>query len=75
MCFSLWSIRELLIWLVVVCAVVALIRIFIGNLIPGVPPVVVAVLNVILWAVVAIAVIVIVFDLLACLLVGVPRIH
>jgi branched-subunit amino acid transport protein AzlD len=75
MCFSLGWIESLLIWLVVVCAVVAVIKLLLpyafaqlGN--PG--ALVVQVLNIVMWAVVLIFVIYIAFDLLACL-VGFPR--
>lgn len=74
-CLSLWSIANILIWIVVVCAIVAIIRVLVANVIPGVPAVVVQVLNIILWAVVTIAIIWLVFDLLACLFVGWPRLH
>lgn len=70
-CFSLGFIEHLLIWLVVVGAVIALIRLVVplalgplgtaGSL-------VVSALNIILWAVVAIAVIILVFSLLACII-------
>lgn len=71
MCFSLLWLKDLLIWLVVVAAVIAIIRL----LVPWITsltgwPVLGQVLNIVLWAVVAIVVIMIVFALLQCLLGG-----
>jgi hypothetical protein len=71
MCFSLGWLEQLLIWLVVVCAVVAVIRILVPMVAPPFP-VVIQILNVVMWAVITIAVIILVFDLLSCL-VGFPR--
>jgi hypothetical protein len=76
-CFSLSWLEQLLIWLVVIIAVVAFVRLVVplvaGSLVPY-GGVIVQVLNIIIWAIVAIAVIVIVFDLLSCL-VGIPRLR
>lgn len=76
-CFSLGWIEQLIIWLIVIAAIVAIIKIVVpwltsiaGGTLPG--PVW-AILNVVLWAVVAIAVVIIVFDLIACII-NVPRI-
>lgn len=76
-CFGFGWLEQLLIWLVVVGAVVALIRLVIplavGQL--GVAGgTIMAAFNIIIWAIVAIAVIVLVFDLLSCL-VGLPRLR
>lgn len=77
-CLSLAWIQQLLIWLVVIVAIVAIIKIvvpwltsIVGGTLPG--PVW-QILQIILWAVVAIAVIIIVFDLISCIL-GVPRLR
>ena len=70
MCFSLAWIEQLCVWLIVVCAVVAIIRLlvpFLTGMIIGVP-VVGQIINIVLWAVVAIMVVYIVFALLSCLL-------
>jgi hypothetical protein len=72
-CFSLGWLEQLLIWLVVVCAVVAIIRLLL-PLAMAPFPVVLQILNVIMYAVVAIAVIVLLFELLSCL-VGFPRLR
>jgi hypothetical protein len=71
MCFSLSAVEHLLIWLVVVCAVFAIIRVLLGLATP--PPefawilaAAIQIVKIILWAVVIIAVIVVLFALLAC---------
>jgi hypothetical protein len=71
MCFSLGWIENLLIWLVVVCAIVAIVRLLL-PLAMSPFPIVIQILNIVMYAVIAIAVIVLLFDLLACL-VGFPR--
>lgn len=76
-CFSLGWLENLLIWLVVIGAVFALVRLILplalGPL--GTAGTMVSqALNIIIWALVAIAVIILVFDLLSCL-VGVPRLR
>lgn len=73
-CLSLGWVENLLIWLVVIGAVIALVRLVlplalgplgtVGSTVSGA-------LNIIIWALVAIAVIVLVFDLLSCLI-GMP---
>lgn len=71
MCFSLGWIEQLLIWLVVVCAIVAIIKLLLPYALSPIP-LLVQVLNIVMWAVIAIFVIYLVFDLLGCL-VGFPR--
>lgn len=73
-CISLYAIGNLLVWIVIVCAILAIIRILVGTVIPGVPAVIIQILNVILWAVVCIAVIWLVIDLATCVL-TVPRLR
>ena len=75
-CFSLLWIQKLIIWIIVIAAIVAIIRIVVpwltsitGGAMPG--PVL-AILNIVMWAVIAIAVVIIVFDLIACIASG-PR--
>ena len=73
MCFGLEWIKELLIWLVIVCAVVAILRLFLpwilGQLgIAG--GMIMAVINIFIWAVILIFVIYFVFALMECLLSG-----
>jgi hypothetical protein len=84
MCFSLPWVEQVLIWLVVVCAVVALLRLLIGFVLPqlgidGAILILVAqVIRIFIWAIVLIALIIFVFDLVSCLLPsmgGMPRIR
>jgi hypothetical protein len=68
MCFSLPWIEQLLVWLVIVCAIIAILRL----LLPWVAaqlgiPIIGQVINIILWAVVVIFVIYFCFSLLSCL--------
>ena len=71
MCFSLAWLEQLVIWLIVVGAIVAVIKLIIPFLdsITGMP-IIGQVLMIILWAVVAIALVVIIFGLLSCALGG-----
>lgn len=69
MCFSLGWLEQLFVWLIVVCAVIALIRLlvpFLTGLI-GIP-IIGQALNIVLWAVVAIMAVYICFALISCLL-------
>lgn len=71
MCFSLMSVAQLIVWLIVVCAVVAIIKLLVGPLLAGLGPwggTVLQILWIVVWAVVAIAVVYLVFDLLSCVL-------
>ena len=71
-CFALGTIEHLLIWVVVVLAVLAIIRVLLSL---ANPPAELAwilnaalqIIKIILWAAIIIAVIVVVFALLACL--------
>jgi hypothetical protein len=72
-CFSLGWLEQLLIWLVVVCAVIAVIRLLLPLALAPLP-IVAQVLQIVMWAVIAIAVIILLFELLSCL-VGFPRLR
>lgn len=72
MCVSLWTIESWIIWLIVICAVVAIVRLL---LVPFVlaplgqsGALIIQVLNIVVWVIVAIACVWIIFDLLACAL-------
>jgi hypothetical protein len=67
MCFTLSWIEQFCIWLIIVCAIVAILRLLlpwvaaqIGGVIPGV-------INIVLWAVIAIFVVYFCFALIECL--------
>lgn len=70
MCFSLSWIEELLVWLIIVCAVVAILRLLLpyvlGQL--GVAGgIIMQAINIFVWAVVLIAVVYFCFALISCL--------
>jgi hypothetical protein len=68
MCFSLQWIEQLIVWLIIVGAIIAVIKLvipFITSL-TGMP-IIGQILLILLWAVVAIALVYIVFGLLSCL--------
>jgi hypothetical protein len=71
MCFSLGWVEQLIVWLIIVCAVVAIIKLVIPFLdgLTGMP-IIGRILMIVLWAIVAIAVVTIIFGLLSCLLGG-----
>lgn len=75
-CLSLEFVEQLLIWLVVIGAVVAILNLVLMPLLAPAPygATVVAVIRILIWAIVAIAVIYLVFGLLECL-VGFPRLR
>ena len=68
MCFSLSWLEELLVWLVIVCAIIGVVRLVVPWVASqlGVP-IVTQVLNIILWAIVMIFVIYFCFALIECL--------
>jgi hypothetical protein len=76
-CLSLGFIEQLLVWLIVIGAVIAIVRLLVPFALgplgqPG--STLLAALNIIIWAIVAIAIVIIVFDLLACVI-GMPRLR
>jgi hypothetical protein len=80
MCFSLQWVENLLIWLVVICAVIAILRVLVAFVLPQlglageVFSVVARIITIVIWAIVIIAVIVFAFSLIECL--GpMPRMH
>ncbi len=75
MCFSLPWLEQLLIWLVIVCAIVAIIRLLVPWItgMIGVP-IIGQAINIILWAFLAIICIYIIFGLLSCLI-GMGGLH
>ena len=71
MCFSLAWLEQLIVWLIVVSAVVAIIKLVIPFLdsLTGMP-IIGRILMIVLWAIVAIALVIIIFGLLSCLVGG-----
>lgn len=69
MCFSLAWLQQLCVWLIVLAAVVALIRLLVPWLVGLIGiPIIGQALNIVLWAVVAIMAVYVVFALIGCLL-------
>ena len=81
MCFSLEWLRDLLIWIIVVCAVVALVRLLVAVVLPhlGLGAEVVSVVAraryIIMWMVICIAAVVFIFGLISCLAPSMPRLR
>lgn len=70
MCFSMEWIEAILIRLVIICAVVAIIKLlvpFVLSAIGAAGGVIAAAINICLWAVIAIFVIIVCFDLIQCI--------
>jgi hypothetical protein len=73
MCFSFMWVIQLLIWLVVICAVIALLRLAVGAALPklGVDAEIISValaaLRIFIWAIVIIALLIFIGDLISCL--------
>jgi hypothetical protein len=71
MCFSLAWLEQLVIWLIVIAAVIAIIKLLVPLLdsLIGIP-IIGQIIMIALWAFVAIAVVILIFGLLSCLLGG-----
>lgn len=67
-CFSLVWLQQMLVWLVIVAAIVAIIRLLIPWITSITFPIVGQALEIVLWAVLAIIAIYIIFALLQCLI-------
>jgi hypothetical protein len=70
MCFSVAWLIQMLIILVVICAVIAILRIWVLPMMASVDGRIPATINILIWAVVCIFVIYLVADLLMCALGG-----
>jgi len=73
-CISLYIIENFLIWLVIIVALVAILKLFLPWLLAqlGIDgSIIIRVMNIVVWAIVVIFCIIVVFDLVACL-VGSP---
>ena len=68
-CLSLGFLQQLIIWVIVIAAIVAVIRLLIPHLdsLTGVP-IIGRVLEIVLWVIVAIMVVYLIFGLLGCLM-------
>lgn len=75
-CFSLGWLEQLCVWLIIVCAVVAIIRLLVPFLTGMIGiPIVGQIINIVLWAVVAIMCCYVIFALLSCLISGGGMLH
>jgi type II secretory pathway component PulF len=72
MCFSVAWIVQMLVVLVVLCAVIAILRIWVLPMLNSVDSRIPATINILIWAVVCIFVIYLVADLLFCAIGGGP---
>jgi hypothetical protein len=84
MCLGMAWLEQLLVWLVVICVVVALLKLLVGFVLPKlglageVVAFVVAAVRIIIWGMICIFAIVVIFELISCLLgsgLGMPRIR
>jgi hypothetical protein len=74
-CFTLGFLEQLIVWLIVVGAVVACIRLLVPWVSGLVTPLVGQIIMIILWAIVAIMVVYLIFGLLGCLVGSGPPFH
>ena len=70
MCFSVAWLIQLLIFLVVLCAIIAILRIWVFPMLATTDPRIPATINIIIWAVVCIFVIYVCAELLMCAFAG-----
>ncbi len=74
MCFGLEWFEDVLIWIIVVCAVVALLKLLVGFVLPKlglageIVGFLVAAARIVIWAIICIALVIFIFDLIACLM-------
>ena len=77
-CLSLELIENWIIWLIVVCAVVAVIKLLLPLITPalgGWAGLVVKILWIVLYAIIAIFVVIVCFDLLSCVIGSMPSLR
>jgi hypothetical protein len=81
MCFGLEWLKDILIWLVVICAVIALLRLLVSFVIPKlgfgaeILSFLVSAVTIVIWAIICIAAIIFIFNLIACLGPSMPRLR
>ncbi len=81
MCFGLEWLKDILIWLVVICAVIALLRLLVSFVLPRlgfgaeILSFLVSAVTIVIWAIVCIAAIIFIFSLISCLGPSMPRLH
>jgi len=76
MCFTLGFLEQLIVWLIVIGAVVACIKLLVPYIISEIGmPILGQVIMIVLWAVVAIMVVYLIFGLLGCAIGSGPPFH
>jgi hypothetical protein len=74
-CFTLGFLEQLIVWVIIVGAIVACIKLLVPFVSSLVTPVVGQIIMIILWAIVAIMVVYLIFGLLSCLVGSGPPFH
>jgi hypothetical protein len=74
-CFSLAYIEQLCIYIVIVMAIWAIIKLLLPYVTQFMPAIVVQIIQIVLWAVIAIICIYIIFGLISCLIGGAGLMH
>jgi hypothetical protein len=74
-CFTLGFLEQLIVWLIIVGAIVACIKLLVPWLESLTGPVLGQIVMIILWAIVAIMVVYLIFGLLSCLVGAGPPFH
>ena len=81
MCFGLEWIKDVIIWIIVICAALALFKLLIGFILPKVGLAaetlgfIVQAVTIVFWAVICIAAVVFIFDIVMCLMPSLPRLR
>lgn len=75
MCFTIGFLEQLIVWLIIVGAIVACIKLLVPWVSGLVNPIVGQIIMIILWAIVAIMVVYFIFGLLGCLVGAGPPFH
>jgi hypothetical protein len=81
MCFGLAWIESLIIWVIVICAVIALLKLLAGFILPKlglsaeILAFVIKAITIVIWAIICIAAVYFIFDLIACLAPSLPRVR
>ncbi len=84
MCFGLAWFEQILIWIVVICAVIALLKLLVSFVLPKfgmgaeIVAFIVAAVRILIWALICIFAIIFIFELISCLMgggIGLPRIR
>ncbi len=66
MCFSVGWVVQMLAFLIVLCAIIAILRIWVFPMLGGTDPRIVSTINIIIWAVVCLFVLYVCAELLLC---------